>query len=74
MNNSQKRAVVRAYKQGMTLPNIALLFKSSYQTTISIVHDYMVKGVRYVWLWYARVAKAISILGWIVLVYSFSVR
>ena len=48
MNNSQKRAVVRAYKQGMTLPNIALLFKSSYQTTISIVHDYMVKGVRYV--------------------------
>ena len=48
MNNSQKRAVVRAYNQGMTLSNIAKLFKSSYQQTVNIVHDYKCKGVRYV--------------------------
>jgi transposase len=48
MNNSQKRAIVRAYDQGMTLSNIAKLFKSSYQSVVSIVHDYKCKGVRYV--------------------------
>ena len=48
MNNSQKRAVVRAYDQGMTLPSIAKLFSTSYQLVVNIVHDYKCKGVRYV--------------------------
>lgn len=48
MNTSQKRAIVRAYDQGMTLTNIAKLFKSSFHETVNIVHDYKCKGVRYV--------------------------
>lgn len=48
MNNSQKRGIVRAYIQGMSLPAIAQLFGSSYHSTINIVHNYLVKGVRYV--------------------------
>ena len=47
MSNSQKKGMVRAYRQGMSLPDIAKLFSSSFQQTVVIVHDYIVCGVRY---------------------------
>lgn len=48
MNNSQKREVVRAYKQGMSIPDIAKLFSVGYRPILNTVYNYIVKGVRYV--------------------------
>lgn len=48
LNNSKKRAIVRAYDQGMSLPDVAALFKVSYHTIVNIVHLNKCKGVKYV--------------------------
>lgn len=47
LNNSIKRAIVRAYNQHMTLPAIAELFKIKYQAIVNIVYLNKVQGLRY---------------------------
>ena len=47
LNNSIKRAIVRAYDQHMPLPTIAELFKVQYQLIVNIVYLNRVQGVRY---------------------------
>ena len=47
LNNSIKRAIVRAYNQQMALPAIAELFKIKYQAIVNIVYLNKVQGLRY---------------------------
>jgi len=44
LNTSTRRAIVRAYFEGMSLISIKELFKVSYADTIAIVHKYLLKG------------------------------